>query len=66
MCGKVFHKKDKLQDHMLTYTEVRNFFCRTCGKKFRTKPTLIIHEKTHSAVKPQKINLESKDRKPRN
>lgn len=37
----------QLQTHEATHSDVRNFVCDNCGKRFKTKKNLYAHKKVH-------------------
>ena len=49
-CG-VLVKKDKLKAHMLKHEEGK-FACSHCGKRMKTKLSLVAHERLHTGETP--------------
>jgi len=43
ICGKKFARTGHLAKHKLTHTDVRDFFCATCGKSFKHKRNVLNH-----------------------
>uniref|UniRef100_A0A4W5MXK7 Transcription factor E4F1 n=1 Tax=Hucho hucho TaxID=62062 RepID=A0A4W5MXK7_9TELE len=46
-----------LRTHMITHSENKNFPCELCGSAFRTKGSLIRHNRRHTDERPYHCNL---------
>ncbi|XP_017329207.1 zinc finger protein 276 [Ictalurus punctatus] len=52
-CNKVFMIDRYLQRHVkLIHTEVRNYICDQCGRTFKQRKHLSVHQMRHSGAKP--------------
>ncbi|KAM9469828.1 zinc finger protein 276 [Clarias gariepinus] len=52
-CNKVFLIDRYLQRHVkLIHTEVRNYICDQCGRTFKQRKHLSVHQMRHSGAKP--------------
>ncbi|XP_072174358.1 uncharacterized protein [Diadema setosum] len=51
-CGKIFHKKKNLYQHIKTHTNKKPYTCSQCDKGFRLKSTLREHMETHTVGRP--------------
>uniref|UniRef100_A0A8C5WKM3 Zinc finger protein 770 n=1 Tax=Leptobrachium leishanense TaxID=445787 RepID=A0A8C5WKM3_9ANUR len=50
-CDKVFPSRSKLERHLLIHMGLRPFVCAQCGRSFRQKTHLKVHQLTHSQKK---------------
>ncbi|KAM4615281.1 uncharacterized protein ACJ7VT_010450 [Polymixia lowei] len=51
-CGKIFHSKAYLKQHMVIHTNYRPHCCTYCGKCFHQKGNLTVHVRLHTGEKP--------------
>ncbi|CAH0731210.1 unnamed protein product, partial [Brenthis ino] len=56
-CGRKFHFKSLLRQHMYTHTDERPFKCKICGKGFNSSYTLNTHKYIHADAKPFKCEF---------
>ena len=45
MCGKIFGHASHLKDHSIVHLDVKQFYCETCGKRFKHKRACKLHMK---------------------
>lgn len=46
-CGWSFRDLSNMKDHALRHSGVKNFECNDCGRKFFTRPLLMLHDRVH-------------------
>ncbi|XP_013162552.1 PREDICTED: zinc finger protein 311-like, partial [Papilio xuthus] len=51
-CGKIFHTKALLLDHMWVHTGEKRFKCSLCDKSFSMHCNLVNHQMVHSEQRP--------------
>ena len=56
ICPKAFSTQVKLRKHKMTHGP-RNYLCKICGEKFKSKSNLEIHGLIHTSLKPFKCNV---------
>ncbi|XP_041983546.1 zinc finger protein 84-like isoform X2 [Aricia agestis] len=52
ICGRLFHKADKLKKHLTTHTGELSYKCEECGVAYRTWRALRVHRNKHAGVRP--------------
>ncbi|XP_045176624.2 zinc finger protein 816-like [Mercenaria mercenaria] len=50
ICGKLFHKKCTLRDHLLTHSKHGSYKCSICSAEYRTSVAFLRHIKLHGAL----------------
>ena len=50
-CNIAFESGQKLDQHLKTHTEVKQYKCITCGKEFKCETNLRLHSKLHLGQK---------------
>lgn len=58
-CGRKFHIRKGLAEHVLVHKNPDHFMCSQCGRVFQDSRTLEIHEQTH--ISPE-VKTEPKDK----
>ncbi|KAI4457649.1 zinc finger and scan domain-containing [Holotrichia oblita] len=57
-CLNRFNSRASLQQHIITvHTDIKDYVCSTCGKKFSSKTSMRVHMKSHSNERLYKCKL---------
>lgn len=52
-CGDAFFSNSHLRKHIFNrHTDIKPYHCSACGKCFKTRRSLTVHERTHQNLKP--------------